>query len=174
MFKQFIDLKIFFEEPNREFNVREYARLMKISPATASKILKNLSNRKILLGREERIFKLYKSNLDSGLYIDLKIFYNIRKLRESSLIDELNDFYLKPVIVLFGSASFGMDNENSDWDILVVSEKKKSFTDLKKFERKLKRKIQIFNVNNITDLKNDNLINNVLNGAIIQGKLKWI
>jgi len=174
MFKQLNDLKIFFEEPNREFNVREYARLMKISPATASKILKNLSNRKILLGREERIFKLYKSNLDSGLYIDLKIFYNIRKLRESSLIDELNDFYLKPVIVLFGSASFGMDNENSDWDILVVSEKKKSFTDLKKFERKLKRKIQIFNVNNITDLKNDNLINNVLNGAIIQGKLKWI
>jgi len=174
MFKEFNNLSLFFEEPNREFNVREYSRLMKISPATASKILQDFYKKEILNERKDRMLKLYKSNLDSDFYRDLKVFYNIRKLKDSDLIPQLNNFYLKPTIVLFGSASFGMDNENSDWDMLVISEKKEDFIDLKKFEKKLKRKIQMFNVRKVNDLGSENLINSVLNGIVIQGRLKWI
>ena len=174
MFKKFIILKLFFEEPSMEFSVRELARIIKIAPATASKELKKFSKEGILKERKERIFNLYKSNLENDYYKDLKAFYNLRKIKDSGFLDALNKFYLKPTIILFGSASSGLDIENSDFDFLIISEKTKEFTDLSKYEKKLKRKIQIFVVKNIKDLKNKHLINNVLNGINIQGEVKWI
>ncbi len=174
MFKKLNILKLFLEEPNREFNVREVARILKISPATASKELKALVRKGVINERKERLLKLYKANLESDLYRDIKIFYNIRKLKESGLIKELNRFYLKPTIVLFGSCAFGLDTETSDFDLLVISEKTEEFPDIEKFERKVKRKIQLFVVNDIRDLKNEHLINNIINGITIQGKIKWI
>jgi len=167
-------LKLFFEKPSKEFNVREIARLLKISPTTASKKLEYLTKKGLLKCRRERIFKFYKSNLENELYRDLKIFYNIRKIKESGLIEELNKFYFKPTIVLFGSCAYGLDIENSDIDLLVISENTKIFPSLEKYEKKLKRKIQVFVVKNIKDLKNKHLINNIINGIVLQGKIKWI
>ncbi|MBN1156628.1 nucleotidyltransferase domain-containing protein, partial [Candidatus Woesearchaeota archaeon] len=116
---------------------------------------------------------LYKADIDSQDYRDFKMFYAIRNIRESGLIESLNDFYLKPTIVLFGSAASGIDTETSDIDLVVISEKTERIADLAKFEKKLRRKIQVFNITNIKELGN-NLANNVLNGITIQGKVKWI
>ena len=174
MFKKLNILRLFFEEPNREFNVREVARLVRISPATASKELKELVKKDLLKERKERMLNLYKANLESDFYRDIKIFYNIRKLKESGLVKELNRFYLKPTIVLFGSCAFGIDTETSDFDLLIISEKTKEFPGIRKFEKKIKRKIQLFIVKDIRELKNKHLINNIINGIIIQGKIKWI
>ena len=174
MFRELDTMKLFFEEPTREFNVREAARILKISPATASKELKGLAKAGLLKKRKERIFDLYVANIENDFYRDLKVFYNIRKLRESGLIDALNKYYLKPAILLFGSASIGMDNETSDFDLLIVSEKTQHFSGAAQFEKKLNRKVQIFCVKNIKDLKNEHLINNILNGITIQGRIKWI
>jgi len=173
MFKKLNILKLFFEEPTREFNVREVARILKISPATASKELKNLAKKGVLKERKERVLNLYKANLEDDLYRDIKIFYNLRKIKDSGLLKELNKFYLKPTIVLFGSCAYGTDTKTSDFDLLIISEKTKVL-DVKKFEKKIKRKIQLFVVKDIKDLKNKHLINNVLNGITIQGKVKWI
>ena len=173
MFKELNTLKIFLENPTKEFSVREVARILKISPATASNRLREFAKRSVLIERKERMLKLYKANVESDLYKDIKIFYNIRKLKESGLIDELNKFYLKPTIVLFGSYSKGLDTETSDIDILVISEKRK-LINLTKFEKKLKRKIQLFVVEDVKELKNEHLINSVLNGITLQGMVKWI
>lgn len=166
-------LKIFFENPTEEFNVRQIARLTKIAPATASKALKILVKQTILKERAERMLKLYQANLDSELYKDMKCFHNIRKMKELGLVDALNKFYLKPTIILFGSAQYGTDTESSDFDLLIISEKTTEFPDKKKFERGLNRPLQIFNVTTIKDLKNKHLINNVVNGITIQGKIQW-
>ena len=173
MFKELNTLKIFLENPTKEFSVREVARILKISPATASSRLREFAKRSVLIERKERMLKLYKANVESDLYKDIKIFYNIRKLKESGLMDELNKFYLKPTIVLFGSYSKGLDTETSDIDLLVISEKRK-LINLTKFEKKLKRKIQLFVVEDIKELKNEHLINSVLNGITLQGMVKWI
>lgn len=174
MFKELNTLKIFFEEPNREFNVREAARILKISPANASNQMKSFAKMGILKERRDRILNLYKADLEEDSYRDLKIFYNLRKIRDSGLLDALNKFYLKPTIVLFGSVVTGLDTETSDFDLLVISEKTDQFKDREIFEKKINRKLQIFVVNNVKNLKNLHLINNVLNGITIQGKLKWI
>ena len=173
MFKKLNIIKIFFEEPGREFNVREAARILRISPATASKDLRNFVKQGLLKLRKERIFHLYRANTENDCYKGLKIFYNIKKIKDSGLIDALNKYYLKPAIVLFGSASKGEDTETSDLDLVVISEKTKEFPKLKKFERKIRRKVQLFMVKNIKELRNKHLVNNVLNGIVLQGRLKW-
>jgi len=174
MFKELNNLKLFFEKPTREFNVREFARLRKIAPATASKQLNNLVKKKLLKKRKERNLKLYKANLDSDSYTDAKTFYNIRKIKDAGLIEVLNKFYLKPTIILFGSGASGLDTETSDFDILIISEKTKKFPEIDKYEKKINRKLQLFIVKNIKELKNKHLINNVLKGIQIQGGIKWI
>ena len=61
-----------------------------------------------------------------------------------------------------------------DIDLVIISENTKEFPNLKIFEKKLNREIQIFAVKNLKNLKNNHLINNVLNGIILQGEVKWI
>lgn len=174
MFKELNILKMFFEEPTKEFNVREVSRYLKIAPATASKELKSLAKKGLLKEKKERVYNFYSPNLDNELYKDMKVFYNIRKIKDSKLIEELNRFYLKPTIIFFGSGAFGLDTEESDFDLLIISEKNQEFSELKKFEGKINRKIQIFPVKDVKDLKNPHLINNVLNGITLQGGVKWI
>jgi len=174
MFKELNIIRIFFEEPNREFNVREVARILKIAPATASSQLKELAREKLLKEKKERNLIIYKANLDEEKYEDLKVYYNIKKIKDSGLIEELNKFYVKPTIVLFGSASFGLDTEDSDIDLVILSEKTEEFSKKEKYEKIIKRRLQLFIIKNIKDLKNEHLINNVLNGIVIQGELKWI
>ena len=173
-FKDLTVLKLFFEEPTREFNVRELARIIKISPATASKQLKSLAKKGLVKERKERFLNLYKANLESEFYRDFKIFYNLRKIKDSGLLDALNKFYLKPTVVLFGSSAYGSDTETSDFDLLVISEKTEDFLRLKEFEKKLKRSIQIFVFKDVKSIKNEHLVNNILNGITVHGKIKWI
>ncbi len=174
MFKELNTLKLFFEYPERELNVREVARILKISPATASKELKKLSKMGIVGKRKERMLSLYRANLEDDLYRDLKIFYNLRKIKESGLLEALNRFYLKPAVVLFGSGAHGLDTDTSDFDLVVISEKKGELLGLDKFEKKINRKLQLFVVKDLKNLSNKHLINNVLNGIVLQGEIKWI
>lgn len=174
MFKELNTIKPFLEEPNREFNVREAARMLKIAPATASKKLKKLAKEGILKERKDRFLNLYRADMENSQYLDLKVYYTIRKIRESGLRDSLNRFYIKPAIVLFGSAAYGMDTKDSDIDLFILSEKTGKPPETSKFEKIINRKIQIFAEKDINDLKNEHLINNVLNGIVLQGELRWI
>ena len=173
MFKEINTLKLFFEEPTREFNAREVARIAKTAPATASSKLKEFAKQSILKHRKERMLDLYKADLESSSYKDLKLYWTIRKLRESGLIESLKEFYLKPAIILFGSCSKGIDTETSDIDIAVISEKTKEFPSREEYGKKLKRELQLFAVKNLKELRNEHLISNVLNGVILEGELIW-
>ena len=174
MFKELNILKLFFESPTKEFNVREVARTLKINPATASTYLKKFEKAGILKYKKQRIQDLYRADLDSDRYRDLKVYYLIRKLKESGLIESLNKFYIKPAIVLFGSCAYGIDTETSDIDLVIISEKIADFPEQRRFEKKLDREIQIFAVKDIKDLRNKHLINNVMSGIVIQGEIRWI
>ncbi len=173
MFENLDILVLFFEEPNRSFNVREVARILKKSPSTISKYLKELKNKNILKEYKERTFLFYKANLESELYKDMKVFYNIFRIKSSGLIDSLNKQYFKPTIILFGSSAKGYDNKNSDIDLAIFSEKKSDFKSIKKYERILKRKIHILLYKDFKEIKNKHLANNILNGIILQGRINF-
>jgi predicted nucleotidyltransferase len=173
MFKELNILKPFMEEPLREYSTREAAKHLKISPATASKKLKGFARESVLVHRRERNLDLYRANMEGDSYMDIKVYYNVRKVRESGIIERLNDFYLKPAVVLFGSASCGLDTQESDFDFLVISEKS-GVCELKKFERKLNRGIQLFVYMNTRQIKNRHLANSMMNGILLQGEIEWI
>jgi len=170
-----MDIKeLFFEEPMREFGVREVARSLKIAPTTASKKLRSLFKEGFIEHKKERIYDLYRANRENEIFKDLKKNYGVKKIRDSGLIKELNKFYGKPSIILFGSVAKGEDTSSSDLDLVIISEKIKEFPQKKQFEKRLKRDIQMFVVKEIKELRNKHLINNVLNGLVLQGEIKWI
>ena len=174
IFEEFRTMTHFLENPSQEFGVRETARLVKVSPATASTRLKEFSEMNILKRRKDRVYDLYSADLESESYRDFKTYYNIVRIRKSGLIGALNMFYLRPAIVLFGSASDGMDDCESDIDMLILSENTSDFPEAEKFEKKLERPLHLFAFKDVKEAKNEHLINNMINGIVLQGKPRWI
>jgi DNA-binding transcriptional ArsR family regulator len=172
MFKELNILGPFFRDPEREYHIREIASILEISPATASKKLKVLYESGVLKHRKLKMLDLFKANQDSEQYRDIKLFSNISALRESGLIEALNQHFLKPTIILFGSAAFGLDTKKSDFDICLISEVISEF-DASLFEKKLGKGIQLFVNKNLKDIKNKQLVNSILSGITIQGEIQW-
>ena len=158
----------FFEDCYRRINVREYSRLRKSSPPTASKILFELNKEGLLLIEKDRNYIFYYANKNNKIFVDLsRIYWN---LRLDNLVDFLNKNLTNPTIILFGSLSKSETKEDSDIDLCVMGHKKE--LNLKNFEDNLKRKIQLFFFSSIEDIKNKELANNIINGYILNGRLK--
>jgi predicted nucleotidyltransferase len=79
--------------------------------------------------------------------------------------------FSNPTIVLFGSYARGEDIENSDIDVYIQTPSKKEITE-EKFEKVLKRKIQIFHYKSLREISNPHLRNNIINGVILNGFLE--
>src|SRR3989344_6039856 len=94
-------LSPFVEDCYREISVREYSRETKISPPTASKILKDFERKGLLKKREERGFLFFRVNNENKDMIDLSRVYWRNKLW--SLIKYLEDTVYPKSLVLFGS-----------------------------------------------------------------------
>ncbi len=177
MFKEINNLKIFFEEPTREFHLREIARILKKNPVTIKRLLADFVKNGILSLKVERRFHLYSSNVENPMYKEMKREYNKIKLIESGLIEFLKQEFNLPTIILFGSFEKGEDNKNSDVDIFILTETKKVIEKkLEKFEKLINRRIQlhIFNHQEFKRLKikNPELLNNIINGTKIYGELE--
>lgn len=169
-------LKVFFEEPRRTYLIREVARKTKVNHTTVSQYLKYLAKEGILTREKEGLYKGYKAVI-SRKYLNLKLFYNLEKLRISELIESLNKAYDFPVIAVFGSYSKAMDDSNSDIDLCIITEVKKEF-DTEKYEKTINRKVSlhIFNKSkwNAMKEKNKDLVNSICNGIVVGGELEAI
>ena len=168
-------IRIFLEDVNGEFHLREIARMMKKSPATVKKYLAESVKEGIVLKKKERGFEIYKANTESNKYKELKKIYNKNKIIESGLLKFLVQKFNIPVIIVFGSYARGEDNKNSDIDFFILSEIKTNVT-LDKYEKLLKRRIQVHNFNkkqfNELKKKNPELINSIINGIVLNGFLE--
>src|SRR3989344_5320006 len=101
MLKIFNNLGPFFEDNYRRMNVREYARLMKISPPSASKLLSKYEKESLLNREEEKRYIYYYANKDNNLFVFLSRIYWYQKMKE--LISYMEREFADPVIILFGS-----------------------------------------------------------------------
>ncbi len=161
-------LTLFFEDCYARINVREYARLQKISPPTASKQLKTLREESLLKLEKEKQYFYYYANKDSDTFTDLSRIYWRLKLENAGLLDFFEKELLNPVIILFGSLSKSEVKPDSDIDLAIFTPTKKELT-LEKYEKNLKRKIQLFIFSSIEQNKNIELQNNILNGYKLRG-----
>ncbi|MFH1682774.1 MAG: hypothetical protein ABIA37_03175 [Candidatus Woesearchaeota archaeon] len=79
MLKIINELRFFFADHSRKINVREYARLSKISPPTASKLLEGYAKEKLLKKEVFRNFIFYSANSNNQDFKDLERIYQREK-----------------------------------------------------------------------------------------------
>lgn len=160
-------LAYLFENPTQKINIRSLAKKINISHTSIFNSLNNLS--KYLNLEKTNIQTQISLNLDNEKTILEKRLYNIKQIYESNLIKYLEDIYEIPkAIVLFGSFSFGKDYEDSDIDIAIYSNLEIKKINLTKYEKILRRKIEIFIVNKNTP---KSLLKSIYNGIILRGNI---
>lgn len=168
MLKIINNLKPFFKDNYKKINVREYARITKLSPPTASKLLENY-HKQSLLGKEKfKNYIFYSADINGKAFIDLSRIYWNSQLKKIGLIDFLNKKLLHPIIILFGSFAKAEINKNSDIDIAIFTISK-NLGNLSRFEQKIKRRIQVFQFKDIESVKNKELLGNILEGYLLSG-----
>ncbi len=161
-------LGLFFDYPTRHFHLREICRILGLGMPSVRNHVKKLEKLNFIkkekkgvyescIATRNELFNAYKKN-------DLLL-----RIHESGLINFLADAFVPDAIVLFGSASRGEDVESSDIDLFLIAKEKE--VDLKRFEKKLGRKIALHFESRTSDLPKE-LLNNVINGMVLYGYLK--
>ncbi len=168
MLKNINKLTPFFEDCYRRINVREYAKIVEVSPPTSSKILNHCFNEGLLLKDGYRNYILFYANKESKDFIDLSRMYWRHKLGE--IISFLERELVNPTIILFGSLSKAEAKDDSDIDLAIFSHKRELNAEV--FENKIKRKIQLFWFESTKAVKNKDLLNNIINGYVLTGKIE--
>jgi len=166
-------LKVFFENPLQEgmgFQLREISRITNIAPTSVKNYLNELEEEGFIKKKKHRIhsYPIYFANRDSDNFRFFKKLDMIISIKESGLLNYLEE-YNPNAIALFGSASKGEDILESDIDLFMLCSEYK--LNLIKFEKKIKRKINIFFSSDFNRLSKE-LKNNIINGIILKGYLK--
>ncbi len=164
-------IEFFFTNPTKRLRVRELERELKAPLPSVIRYVKELINEGLLKVIKISNVTFYTADRSSKKFILLKRLRNIRKIYDSGLNDFLINELGNPVIILFGSFFKGDDIEDSDIDLFIQSELNKKIN-LNKFEQLLNRGIQLFIHKNIKDVKNTDLMNNIINGFTINGLLE--
>ena len=158
-------LKLFFEEPNRNFGIREIAKLIKIPKTSVSRYLKELLKEELVKKEKEG----YAGNDLNPFFKIYKKIYFLEDVYKSGIIEFLQEDLYPKCIILFGSFAKGEYIKSSDIDIFVQAKEKG--IDLSKFEKKLKHKVSIFFEERLEKLSNE-LFNNLINGIKLGGYIK--
>ncbi len=160
---------LFFGSPEKEFHIRQISRMTGLSAPGVAKIVCRLKKEGLLSSRKNGIVENVFA-AKTGKFLRLKACHNFIALHECGLVDFLRDEYEEPeAIVLFGSFAKGEDTSKSDIDIAIVTGAGKE-PGLKKFERALGRKINIYQVK--LDECREDFLNSLANGRVLHGYLR--
>ena len=163
----------FFVNSTVKLRVRQIERATKAPLPSVVRYVKELNDEGIIKAEKISDIMLYSADRSSRSFLLEKRLFNIKLLFDSGLIDYLIKEYHNAPIIVFGSYSRGEDVEDSDIDIYLESPKKDN-VDLSKFEKNLRKHIQIFKYKNINDIGNKELINNIMNGITLNGFVEVI
>ena len=158
----------FFVNPNSKLRVREIEKELNVPLPSVIRYVKELNNEGILKIIKTGNVVFYSADRSSQKYTLEKKLFNIRSLYSAGLIEYLKIELSNPTIIVFGSYSKGEDIESSDIDLYIETPSKIEI-DLGKFEKLLKRKIEIFRYKNIGNVRNVHLANNIINGFNLNG-----
>lgn len=162
-------LQEFFDYPRKNFHLRELSRRLKLAPPSVVNHLKALETDGLVSKEKTGLYPTFRANRDNDAFKLLKKQNLVWRLPGCGLVSFLEERLTPNCIVLFGSASRGEDIETSDIDIFVQATELES--DLKKYEKALNRKINLLFEPNLAPLSKE-LLNNIINGAVLYGYLK--
>lgn|SRR3989338_3806330 len=116
-------LQFFLQHPSQEVYLREYGRILKISPNSAQRFLNQFVAQNYLIERKIGHLRYFKANLESIIFRQLKVTASLKELELRGVLYLLRDSGTSHA-VLFGSAAHGTNDEESDMDIVVITSSK--------------------------------------------------
>ncbi|MEK6912763.1 MAG: nucleotidyltransferase domain-containing protein [Nanoarchaeota archaeon] len=161
----------FLKNPSSKLRVRQIERELKLPLPSVIRYCKELEKEGILKKTEISETVFYSADRTSKKFILEKRIFNIKEISDSGLIEYLVSEYSNPVIVIFGSYSKGEDTEESDIDIYIETPSKKEIK-IDKFEKILRKEIQIFKQSNLVQIENKHLRNSIINGFCLNNSLE--
>jgi len=165
----------FFEEPHTALSIREVARRIKTSHTAVRKHLAQLRKEGYLLKKDTKPYAAYAADIHSRAYLNLKLFYNLEKIRLFGAVEKLEQAYDYPTIILFGSFAKALDDEKSDVDLCIITAAKNT-VDVLPLERSLRRRVSLhlFDKKSWSEAKKKNpgLVNSICNGIVLSGQLE--
>lgn len=164
-------MEFFFNSPTRRVRFRELERELKAPLPSVIRYVKELVKEDFLKSVKVSSVIFYTADRGSEKFVLEKRLRNIRKVYESGLVDFLINEFGNPVIILFGSFFKGDDVEDSDIDLFIQSPLSKK-VNIEKFEKLLNRGIQLFIHKSIKDIRNADLMNNIINGFTLNGLIE--
>src|SRR3989344_2208334 len=158
----------FFINPTAKMRVRQIERETKLPLPSVIRYCNELDKEGILRGEKVSGIYVYSADRASKQFLLEKKLYNIKSLYACRLIEYLIEELSNPLIIVFGSYAKGEDIERSDIDIYIQTSSKKNVAG-EKFEKLLKRKLQMFVQSDMRQINNPHLMNNIINGVILNG-----
>jgi predicted nucleotidyltransferase len=152
------EMKILFsilDGMESEIYEREISRKVGVSIGAVNQALKAFTELKILGVKKKGRMNLYTANMWNPLVRQLKVLFNVMKIYD--FLGEMREKTQK--IVLFGSASEGMNTRKSDIDLFVITKHKdKVLTSVRRLEAELDTRIDavIAEPDRIADFKREN------------------
>lgn len=161
-------LKLFFDSPNKKYQLRELERESGISLPSVRNHVRALKEEGFVREVENGIYNSYKlaDNQRARIYKRNDL---LARLEETGLIRKIENECRPNCIVLFGSAVEGKDDKRGDVDLFVQSEEKG--IDLTDYERDLERDLSLLFEPDIQKL-NEEIINTLINGITLRGFLE--
>jgi predicted nucleotidyltransferase len=121
-------LKFFIKNPYEEIYLRDFSRRLNISPNTAQRFLNLFLKENFIKEEKKANLRFFKANLDNILFRYIKKTSSVKELIEGGLINLLKN--VSSFVVLYGSVAKGLDDKNSDIDLLIISSKKKEVDEI--------------------------------------------
>jgi predicted nucleotidyltransferase len=171
MLTEFTTLSPFLEDPARVYSAREIAKLTDSNHITVSKKVQTYP----FMTRAKNGPYLGFKVENTAEFKRLRLLYNLQKIWNSGLVEELNKLYDYPTVVLFGSFSTADQVKTSDVDVCVISPNTKEYT-LETIRKKLGHNVQLFikTKKQLQKMHTDNpqLLNSICNGIVLSGELE--
>jgi predicted nucleotidyltransferase len=133
-------LTVFFDEPYREFHLREVAEIAEVSPSTAKRFLDFYEANGFLVKERKANLVLFRADVENNSFRFMKVALFLFKARP--LTDFLTEAYTVSSIILYGSCARGENGPESDVDLLVVGRRAEKMN-LTRYESMLGRKINM-------------------------------
>jgi len=143
-------IKLLADFPEREFYGEEIAKKLKFSKASASGLLRALTEGGVILKSVKGHMKFYQINQKSP---------ELKKFRVGSALGKINPLLPKlkknsQKIILFGSASRGEQTHDSDLDLFILTDRKNEIrAALKKTKSRLTIKAILKNAGEWSELE---------------------
>lgn len=167
-------LRIFYENKSERFHLREIARKAKLHEPSTSKFLRDLEKDNILKSKKNGNQKEYSLKYNSKTFqifqlFDFLKFEELPSIRKNAINYFFKELKEKPLIMfIFGSTAKKTFNENSDIDILLITNSKINTEEAEKNSEALTGiKISVFQMNlnqfyNEVKLKKDLVIQSAI------------